>query len=75
MSPAIPSVTARDVKRALGKLGFTHVSTRGSHAKLVHPDGRQAIVPQHGSRDIPRGTVASILRQAEISVTDFVKHL
>jgi len=37
---------------------------RGSHHKFVHPlTGRQVIVP-HPKRDLPRGTVSSIYRQA-----------
>lgn len=39
-------------------------SVRGSHHKLVHPlTGRQVIVP-HPKRDLPRGTVNSIYKQA-----------
>ena len=44
--------------------------TKGSHAKLRHPDGRVVIVPLH--RSLARGTLASILRQAGISVVEFL---
>jgi predicted RNA binding protein YcfA (HicA-like mRNA interferase family) len=50
--------------------GFEHTSTKGSHAKLRHPDGRVAIVPLH--RSLARGTFASILRQAGLSTAQFV---
>jgi predicted RNA binding protein YcfA (HicA-like mRNA interferase family) len=47
------------------------VSPRGSHAKLRHPaSGRVVIVPLH--RTLAVGTVASILRQAELSAEDFL---
>lgn len=71
MSPALPAVPGRTVLRALSSIGFVHVSTKGSHAKLVHPDGRMVVVPMHGGRDVPRGTLGSILRQAGLSGADF----
>ncbi|MGH4008597.1 MAG: type II toxin-antitoxin system HicA family toxin [Pseudonocardiaceae bacterium] len=52
MSSALPAVTGRTVLKVLISVGFVHVSTKGSHAKLVHPDGRAAVVPLHGGKDI-----------------------
>jgi predicted RNA binding protein YcfA (HicA-like mRNA interferase family) len=75
MSRSLPSVTGREVLKALIGVGFVHVSTKGSHAKVAHPDGRVAVVPMHGGRDIPRGTLGSILRQAELTVAEFRKLL
>jgi predicted RNA binding protein YcfA (HicA-like mRNA interferase family) len=71
MSRSLPSVTGREVLKALVGVGFVHVSTKGSHAKVAHPDGRVAVVPMHGGRDIPRGTLGSILRQAGLTVAEF----
>jgi predicted RNA binding protein YcfA (HicA-like mRNA interferase family) len=71
MSRSLPAVTGREVLKALAGVGFVHVSTKGSHAKVAHPDGRAAVVPMHGGRDIPRGTLASILRQAGLTVAEF----
>jgi predicted RNA binding protein YcfA (HicA-like mRNA interferase family) len=71
MSRSLPSVTGREVLKALMGVGFVHVSTKGSHAKVAHPDGRVAVVPMHGGRDIPRGTLGSILRQAGLTVAEF----
>jgi predicted RNA binding protein YcfA (HicA-like mRNA interferase family) len=71
MSRSLPSVTGREVLKALIGVGFVHVSTKGSHAKVAHPDGRVAVVPMHGGRDIPRGTLGSILRQAGLTVAEF----
>lgn len=69
MSPALPQVSGRHVVRALESIGFEHVSTKGSHAKLRHPDGRVVIVPLH--RSLARGTLGSILRQAGLSTAEF----
>ncbi len=71
MTGGLPSVPGRVAMRALTSIGFVHVSTKGSHAKMVHPDGRAAVVPMHGGRDIPRGTLASILRQAGVTISEF----
>lgn len=71
MSLSLPVVTGREVLKALVSIGVVHVSTKGSHAKVVHPDGRTAVVPMHGGRDIPRGTLGSILRQAGLTVAEF----
>jgi predicted RNA binding protein YcfA (HicA-like mRNA interferase family) len=70
VSPALPQVSGKQVVQALESAGFEHRSTRGSHAKLRHPDGRVVIVPLH--RTIVRGTLGSILRQAGLSASEFL---
>jgi predicted RNA binding protein YcfA (HicA-like mRNA interferase family) len=65
MSPsALPRVSGAEVVKALGKLGFEVVSTRGSHCKL-RSGSAVVIVPLH--KELAAGTLASILRQAGIS--------
>ncbi|QBI20128.1 type II toxin-antitoxin system HicA family toxin [Egibacter rhizosphaerae] len=54
---------------ALRRAGFEVVSQRGSHVKLRNEDGRTVIVPDH--REIARGTMRSILRQAGLSAEEF----
>jgi predicted RNA binding protein YcfA (HicA-like mRNA interferase family) len=56
--------------RALKTAGFEHTSTKGSHAKLRHPDGRVVVVPLH--RSLARGTPGSILRQAGLTAAQFL---
>ncbi|MDL5159027.1 type II toxin-antitoxin system HicA family toxin [Actinomycetospora termitidis] len=70
MSPTLPQVSGKEVVRALTAAGFEERSTRGSHLKLRHPDGRVVIVPLH--REIARGTLASVLRQAGLSTAQFL---
>jgi predicted RNA binding protein YcfA (HicA-like mRNA interferase family) len=69
VSPALPQVSGKDTVRALERAGFEHRSTRGSHVKLRHADGRTAIVPLH--RELARGTLASVLRQAGLTAAEF----
>ena len=50
--------------RMLKKDGWVHVATRGSHRQFTHPTKPGRVTVPHPTRDIPRGTVASIYRQA-----------
>ncbi len=68
MSPALPVVSGAQAIAALGRLGFVHVSQRGSHVKMQRAD-RVAIVPLH--RELAGGTLRSVLRQAGITVEEF----
>lgn len=73
MSPALPVVSGRQAVRALEKAGFAQISQKGSHVKLRTEAGRTVIVPQH--RELARGTLASILRQAGLSIDQFLELL
>jgi len=58
------SVNAKDVIGYLKKSGFEEVSQKGSHVKLKGPNGEIVIIPNHGSKDLPKGTLESIKKQA-----------
>jgi predicted RNA binding protein YcfA (HicA-like mRNA interferase family) len=55
----------------LRRHGFTLVSQSGSHQKWRHADGRQVIVPMHGSKNVPIGTLKSIIEGSGLMVDDF----
>lgn len=57
MSERFPRLNAKEVVVILKRHGFALVGQRGSHQKWRHADGRQVIVPCHGSHPIPIGTV------------------
>lgn len=71
----LPSVSAKQTRRALEKDGWAESRWRGSHLIMRKP-GRKAsvVIPMH-RRDIPRGTLASVLRGAGISRKRFLKLL
>lgn len=73
MSPRLPVVSGAETIMALGRAGFVQVSQKGSHVKVRRKDGRQAIVPLHD--ELAPGTLRSILRQAGISVEEFLRLL
>jgi predicted RNA binding protein YcfA (HicA-like mRNA interferase family) len=69
--PPLPRITGREVVRALGKLGWTVVVQKGSHAQLKHPvRGGRVTVPLHPGETIGPGLLRSILNQAGITVEE-----
>lgn len=54
-----------------GELGFTCIRQSGSHAVYHHPDGRWTTVPAHKGRDLGKGILRKILKDAKISVDEF----
>ncbi|OGI40614.1 MAG: hypothetical protein A2V91_00990 [Candidatus Muproteobacteria bacterium RBG_16_64_10] len=75
----LPSLSSKDIIRALRKAGFDEAPQRGkgSHRAFVKKDStgrvRLVIVPQ--GKDVPRGTLVAILEQAGLSKDDFLQLL
>jgi predicted RNA binding protein YcfA (HicA-like mRNA interferase family) len=76
MSPALPTVKAKDCLRALQRAGFYIDHQTGSHARLFHQTKTElrVTIPVH-NKDLPPGTLKSILRQAALSTEEFLKLL
>jgi len=69
------SPTGAQLIKALRKLGFLVIRTKGSHNFLRHPDGRCTVVPVHRGETIGRGLLAQILRDCEITRDDLQEQL
>lgn len=70
----LPQVSGADVVRVLQKIGFTMRRQHGSHMIMRRDNPfAQTVVPNH--RQIDRGTLRAILRQAEISVDELTELL
>ena len=67
LKPAKPD----EVTRVLERLGFTRIRQSGSHAVYHHADGRWATVPIHRGRDLGKGILRKILKDAKISTNEF----
>jgi mRNA interferase HicA len=52
-------MTSRELKRWLEKQGCTFGTQKGSHLKAYLGD-RQTVIPMHGKKEIPTGTLNSI---------------
>jgi predicted RNA binding protein YcfA (HicA-like mRNA interferase family) len=73
--PRLPAVRPREVVRFLEKQGFVLDHVSGSHFIYYHPvSRRRADVPRH-SRDLPKGTLMSLLREAGFSREDLIDFL
>jgi predicted RNA binding protein YcfA (HicA-like mRNA interferase family) len=59
----------------LERCGFTVIRITGSHYQLFNErTHRHTTVPYH-NRDLPRGTVAAIVRQAGITREEFLSYI
>jgi predicted RNA binding protein YcfA (HicA-like mRNA interferase family) len=60
--------------KALEKIGFVIDRQRGSHIIMVREEPRTTIsVPDH--KELDRGTLRGIIRQAGLSVDEFIELL
>ena len=77
MSAVLPLLKPRLILRALLRAGVYVNHQSGSHAQLRHPvqTHLRVTVPRHDRFDIPRPVLRSILRQAELSVEEFLELL
>jgi predicted RNA binding protein YcfA (HicA-like mRNA interferase family) len=67
----LPRVSSRECIRALEKVGFRVVRQKGSHITMRRDKPfAQTVVPEN--REIPVGTLHSILRDANRSAEDFI---
>jgi len=74
--PKLRRVSGVEAIRALERLGFVQVRQRGSHVVLKKQTAQGAIgcvVPLH--RELAIGTLHSILKQAGVTVEDFMAQL
>ena len=68
MSEHLPVVSGRLLVRALERIGYVAVRQRGSHIRMRHPsDPRRQPTSVVDSRELKRGLLRSILRDASLS--------
>jgi len=67
--PKLPHVSGEHTVRALQRLGFEVQRQRGSHI-VLRRGAAGCVVPNH--REIKTGTLAGALRQAGVSVEEFI---
>jgi len=70
--PKLPRVSGAEVVRALGRLGFTVARQRGSHI-VLRRGSSGCVVPNH--RALKTGTLAGVLKQAGVSIEQFIEAL
>jgi len=63
----LPSITSQKVIRVLEKRGFVLDRTKGSHYIYYHPETkRRVVIPVH-KKDLPKGTLLEILKEAGLT--------
>ena len=76
MSPRVPTVTPKKVIKALERTGFVLRRIRGSHyhMTLLGEKRFQVTVPMHKG-DLKPGTLHAIIKQAGLTVEEFIELL
>ncbi len=72
----MPRISSREAIRALEHLGFEPVRQTGSHVvmkKETEAGEIGCVVPVH--RELKVGTLGGILKQAQVSVEEFIERL
>lgn len=64
--PRLPALTPQQVIELLERRGFVLDRASGSHRIYYHPETRQRVVVPFHKKDLPKGTLLEILRQAGI---------
>jgi len=67
----LPRLSGREVVAALAKSGYARDRQHGSHIirRRTEPPHRRLVVPDH--REIAKGTLRAIIRQAGLTVDEF----
>ena len=66
--PKLPRISGAAIIKALERLGFVRVRQSGSHV-IMRRGSKGCVVPLHS--EVKVGTLAGILRQAEITQAEF----
>ena len=70
--PKLPHISGAEIQRGLERLGFAKVRQSGSHV-VMKREAKGCVVPMH--KEVKVGTLAGILRQAEVSPEEFLAAL
>jgi len=70
--PKLPRVSGAEAQRALERLGFIKLRQSGSHV-VMRRDAKGCVVPMHAELKV--GTLAGLLRQAEVTPDEFIEAL
>ncbi|AFY85631.1 type II toxin-antitoxin system HicA family toxin [Chroococcidiopsis thermalis] len=70
--PKVPAVTGSEVIHALEKVGFQVVRQKGIYVRMQHEDGRVVTIPVHAGKNVGRGLLRKILRDAKMTREEFI---
>ncbi len=74
--PKIPALTAKKIIQALKKAGFQEDRQKGNHLILINVKTKtRTVVPIHSGKTIKKSLLGAIIRDAKLSVEEFLKLL
>jgi len=65
--PKLSSLTSQKVIKILERNGFVLDRTKGSHRIYYHSESKRRVIIPYHKKDLPKGTLIEILKQAGIS--------
>jgi predicted RNA binding protein YcfA (HicA-like mRNA interferase family) len=69
--PSLPVISGQKCVKVLMKIGFIFDSQKGSHIILIRPQPKTRLsIPNH--KELDRGTLRAIIRQAGLTVDQFI---
>ena len=69
----LPAITSKKLIKKLKKIGFIEDHITGSHVIMYEPkSGKRVVVPYH-IRDISKGTLNSLLKEAGIDRSEILR--
>lgn len=70
----LPTISGKDCVKVLQKVGFYQKRRESSHVILRRDDPfAQVVVPDH--QELAKGTLRSIIRDADLSIDEFIELL
>ncbi|HUR89598.1 MAG TPA: type II toxin-antitoxin system HicA family toxin [Ramlibacter sp.] len=70
--PKLPRISGAQAQRALERLGFIKLRQSGSHV-IMRRESKGCVVPMHAELKV--GTLAGLLRQADVAPEEFIEAL
>lgn len=68
--PKLPTLNADKIIKILKEHGFILDRTKGSHHIYYNSQSKKRVVVPYHKKDLPKGTLLSILKQAGLSKDD-----
>ena len=63
----LPSLTSQEVVRILERKGYVLDRAKGSYRIYYHSESKRRVIIPYHRKDLPKGTLMEILKQAGIS--------
>ncbi len=67
----LPSVTGKEVVKALRRAEFEAICFKGSHHFMRHDDGHTTVVPVHSGETLGPGLLSKVLWDCELTRQEF----